>query len=65
MESAPSREYVLQRKGGRIMKDYDTLDIERAEELDDLLVEADDPGPGDWLRDMELIEGEPQSASGE
>lgn len=52
-------------RGGRIMAmSDDTLDIERAEELDELLVEADDPGPGDWLRDMELIEGEPQSAAG-
>ena len=40
------------------MADYDDTLEERDEELEELLVEADDLGPGDWLEDMDAIGGE-------
>ncbi len=42
----------------------DTLNTERDDEIEELLAEADDPGPGDWLRDLEAIEREYQSGAG-
>ncbi len=56
---------ILRSKGGRIMSmPDDTLNTERDDEIEELLAEADDPGPGDWLRDLEAIEREYQSGAG-
>jgi hypothetical protein len=42
----------------------DTLNTERDDEIEELLAEADDPGPGDWLMDLEAIEREYQDRTG-
>jgi hypothetical protein len=45
-------------KGGPIMAMIDDTLDDRDEDLEELLVEAEDPGPGDWLEDMDAIGGE-------
>jgi hypothetical protein len=32
--------------------------LESDDDLEELLAEADDPGPGDWLQDLDAIEND-------